>query len=97
MISEQDIKKLSELARIEVHESETEKLQHDLERILGYVEQLNRAETGAVESLGQVTGLSNVMANDDDRPAVEANIAKLLHAAPRHDQSFIKVPSVWKK
>lgn len=97
MISEQDIKKLSELARIEVHESEIKKLQHDLERILGYVEHLNRAETGAIESLGQVTGLSNVMVDDGERAAVEANRAELLHAAPRHDQSFIKVPSVWKK
>lgn len=97
MISKQDIEKLASLARIEVSESEAEKLQRDLERILGYVEQLNRAETGSVEGLTQVTGLSNVMASDNERAVAEANTSELLHAAPQHGQSFVKVPPIWKK
>lgn len=97
MISKQDIKKLSELARIEVRESEAEKLQHDLEHVLEYVEQLSRAETGMVESFTNITGMTNVAAGDDARVVVEAETAELLRAAPHHDQSFVKVPSVWKK
>ncbi len=97
MISRSDIHRLAELARIEVHESEVEKLQHDLEHVLEYVEQLSRAETGMAEALTNVTGLSNVAADDAARAAVKADTAGLLRASPRHDQSFVKVPSVWKK
>lgn len=97
MISKEDIKKLSELARIEVRESEAEKLQHDLERVLEYVDQLSRAETGMVEAFTNVTGMTNVAAGDDARVAVPAETSGLLSAAPCHDQSFVKVPSVWKK
>ena len=64
MISKEDIKKLSELARIEVRESEAEKLQHDLERVLEYVEQLSRAQTGTAETLIHANKLSNVAADD---------------------------------
>ena len=97
MISKEDIKKLSELARIEVRESEAEKLQHDLERVLEYVEQLSRAQTGTAETLIHANKLSNVAADDGARVVVEADAAELLSAAPRHDKSFVKVPSVWKK
>lgn len=97
MISKQDIKKLSELARIEVRESEIEKLQHDLDSVLTYVEQLNRAETGATETCICATELSNVAASDGARVAVDADTAELLSVAPHHEQSFVKVPSVWKK
>ena|SRR3990167_4848821 len=97
MITKQDIEKLATLARIEVHESEVEKLQHDLERMLKYVDQLNRAKTGTVEMFTNVTGLSNVAVDDDARVAVEADTAGLLHAAPAHDNSFVKVPPIWKK
>ena len=97
MISKQDIKKLSELARIEVTDTEAEHLQHDLERILEYVEQLNRAEIGMAEAFTNVTGLSNVTASDAARVAVNADAAGLLRATPCHDNSFVKVPPIWKK
>lgn len=97
MISKQDIKKLSELARIEIRESEMEKLQHDLERVLEYVDQLTRAETGAAKMVAGATELSNVFVPDGARVAVSADATELFSAAPRHEQSFVKVPSVWKK
>ena len=97
MISKQDIQKLAELARIEVTDSEVEHLQRDLEHILAYVAQLDRAETGAADVLINVTGQSNVVVDDAARAMVEADTAGLLHAAPRHDNSFVKVLPVWKK
>ena len=97
MISKQDIQKLSKLARIEVSESEIEKLQHDLDSVLGYVERLNRAETGTAETLIHANELFNIAADGGARVVVEADAAELLSAAPHHDKSFVKVPSVWKK
>jgi len=97
MISKQDIQKLAALARIEVTETEAERLQHDLERILEYVDQLNRAETGMAEALTNITGMTNVAAVDGARGAVNANRDELLGAAPHHDKSFVTVPPIWKK
>ena len=97
MITKQDIQKLAQLARIEVTDSETEHLQHDLERILAYVAQLDRAEIGVVDELTNVTGMTNIMTPDDMHVAVEADTGELLHAAPQHDNSFVKVLPVWKK
>lgn len=97
MITKQDIQKLATLARIDVTDAQTEKLQHDLERILEYVAQLDRAETGAAQELTNVTGMVNVMTPDDEHVPVESDVAGLLDAAPRHDNGFVRVPSVWKK
>lgn len=97
MISKQDIQKLSELARIEVSDAEAEKLQHDLERVLAYAEQLTRAETGNVEELRSGTGLLNVMRDDAARVSVESDASELLEAAPAREQSFVKVRSVWNR
>lgn len=97
MITKQDIQKLAVLARIEVTDSEVAKLQHDLERILAYVAQLERAETGAADELTNITGLSNVMAHDAAHAPVKADTAGLLHAAPSHNDSFVVVPPIWKK
>ena len=46
MISGEEIKNLASLARIEVSEQETEKLQRDLGAILDYVGELKNANAG---------------------------------------------------
>ena len=98
MISKDDIQKLADLARIEVSEKEIEGLQEDLERILAYVEQLNRAETSDVEPLAHVIGIENVMRRDAPGESVVASdAAELLEAAPVTEKGFLKVRSVWNK
>ena len=97
MISKQDIEKLAALARIDVSEAETERLQQDLERILSYVAQLDRAETGAIEPLAHVVGLENAMRGDETQPLIETKPAGLVEAAPTLHNNFISVPPVWKR
>jgi aspartyl/glutamyl-tRNA(Asn/Gln) amidotransferase C subunit len=99
MISKTDVKKLSELARIEVSEKEIGELQKDLERVLTYVEQLNRAETGSVE-LSRGGGLRQENNMRDDNPEkgrVISDANALIESAPASERGFVKVLPVWKR
>ena len=94
MITKHDIQKLAALARIEVAENDMESFQKDLERILSYVGQLDRAETGVIEPLKNVMGLEGVMRHDDPGLCIEADSAQLIEAAPVSDRGYVKVPAV---
>lgn len=97
MISKTEIEKLAELARIEVTDAEVEDLQKDLERILSYANELNRAEIGAIEPLSHVTGVHTVLRADGEGCAVESEPAALLEAAPRVANGYVTVPHIWKR
>ena len=97
MISKTEIEKLAELARIEVTDAEIEDLQKDLERILSYANELNRAEIGAVEPLSHVTGAHTVLRTDSEGCAVEGEPAALLEAAPDVANGYVVAPYIWKR
>ena len=95
MISKSDIKKLATLARIDITEAEEEKFQHDLERVLEYVEQLKEADTETLQPMLGGAYVKNVMQSDSAKPKVESDPAELLSAAPDHDGRYVRVRSVW--
>ena len=94
MITKNEIQKLAALSRVEVSDAEVENLQQDLERILLYVSQLDRAETSAVEPLRNIMGLANEMRSDETPIQIKADAAQLVQAAPVSDAGYIKVPPV---
>lgn len=96
MISKQDVRKLSELTRIEVTDAEAAYLQNDLERILSYVEKLNAADTQTTEEMGTILGLSTIMREDTAKNVVEGDRAALITAAPSHEKGFVKTKEIWK-
>ncbi len=92
-ISRDDVLKLASLSSLQLADDEIESLQNDLEAILGYVEQLDDLDTEGVAPAYQVTGLQNVLRDDE----VETNgISRedLLRLAPDSADSQIKVPKV---
>lgn len=97
MILKTEIEKLAELARIEVTNAEVEDLQKDLERVLSYANELNRAEIGAIEPLSHVTGAHTVLRLDGEDCAVESEPAALLEAAPSVANGYAAVPPLWKR
>ena len=96
MISKSEIKKLATLARIDITEAEEEKFQHDLERILEYVDELKKANTDDLQPLARGMGLENVMQSDAEKPRVLSDSKQLLEAAPDHEGQHVRVRSVWK-
>jgi aspartyl/glutamyl-tRNA(Asn/Gln) amidotransferase C subunit len=68
MISKEEIQKLAELSRIELHEGEVEALQKDISSILDYVGQVSTAEDTTEK---EVSLNRNIMR--DDIPYAEGN------------------------
>ncbi len=88
----QDVEHVASLARLRFSDEEKETLRVQLNRILEYMEQLNRLDTTSVEPLSRVVEISNVFREDRPAPGVSQNEA--LQNAPARTGEFFKVPKV---
>ena len=66
-LSREDVLKLARLARISLSEEEVDTYANELSAILGYVEQLSSVDVSGLQPTNQVTGLTNVMREDEVR------------------------------
>jgi aspartyl-tRNA(Asn)/glutamyl-tRNA(Gln) amidotransferase subunit C len=92
-LTRDQVLKLAHLSRIKLTDEETERFRQELSDILTYVEMLNNAETQGLEPTYQVTGLKNVM-RDDELVDYQAKPADLLKGAPASEKSQFKVKRV---
>lgn len=88
----EEVKKLAELARIEVGDAEAATLAKDMEQILGYVEQVrNIAEiSGGI----QEEGPANVMRADAEPHQSGVYTSALMSAVPETEDGFVKVKKI---
>ncbi|MGB9772967.1 MAG: Asp-tRNA(Asn)/Glu-tRNA(Gln) amidotransferase subunit GatC [Bacteroidota bacterium] len=87
-----DVEHVAALARLEFTEQEKEKLVHQLNRILEYIDKLNELDTSDVEPLSHVIELSNVFREDVVEPSYP--VEEILKNAPERTEKFFKVPKV---
>ena len=89
-LTRDDVLKLARLARLTITEEEIEKYRTELSEILRYVEQLSNADVSGLEPTSQVTGLKNVMRDDE---VVDYGVTPddLLHGVPQTQDRYIKV------
>lgn len=87
-----DVEYVAALARLDFSDAEKEKLVHELNDILKYVEQLNTLDTTNVEPLSHVIELHNVFRADASKPSLTQ--ADALQNAPAKNDKFFKVPKV---
>jgi aspartyl-tRNA(Asn)/glutamyl-tRNA(Gln) amidotransferase subunit C len=66
-LTREDVLKLARLARLELSEEEIAEYQTELSEILQYVEQLQDVDVSGLKPTNQVTGLTNVMREDEVR------------------------------
>lgn len=92
-ISTEDVHHLAQLSSLQLDDTEAEALRVDLERILGYIEQLSELDTEGVEPTYQVTDLQNVW-RDDVVDDYGLGRDELLSLAPDAEKNQIKVPKV---
>ena len=94
------VRHVADLANLELTAAELPRMAHDLNAILGYIEQLNELDTASVPPMAQVSealGLAPATAGealrpDDIKPSVDR--ATVMAAAPETDGRFFKVPKV---
>ncbi len=89
-LSRDDVLKLARLARLRLSDEEIEQFRTEISAILGYVEQLQKADLKGVEPTYQVTGLKNVT-RPDEEIAYGASPKQLLKNLPALEDGHIKV------
>jgi aspartyl-tRNA(Asn)/glutamyl-tRNA(Gln) amidotransferase subunit C len=88
-----DIEHIAHLARIGLNDQEKQALIKDLNKIVGYVEQLSEVDTENVEPLISVLGdLPTVLREDKVTESLSQEDA--LSNAPDKNSDYIKVPKV---
>lgn len=89
-LTRDDVLKLARLARLTITDEEIEQYRKELSEILGYVEQLQNADVTGLESTSQVTGLKNVM-REDEVIDYGTSPDDLLRGVPQKQDRLIKV------
>lgn len=91
-ITTQDVQAVAKLARLEFSAEQLPGFTTKLGAILGYIDQLAKADTADVEPMAHSTGLVNVLREDVVRPSL--TVEQALANAPDTDPPFFKVPKV---
>ena len=91
-LTKEDVKKISELCRIELSEAEIEKFQKELSVVLDYVSELNKVDTEGVEEISQVTGLVNVLR--EDKPETSEIRDAIIKNFPDSKDRLLKIKSI---
>jgi len=91
-LSLDEVRRIAQLARLELTEAEVSKFQAELSRILDYVEQLKEIDTADVEPTSQVTGITIQTRADEVTDEVSRDV--MLASAIDSAEGHLKVKSV---
>jgi aspartyl-tRNA(Asn)/glutamyl-tRNA(Gln) amidotransferase subunit C len=89
-LAREDVLKLARLARLDLSDQEVEEYSRELGEILNYVEQLQAVDITGLTPTNQVTGLTNVM-RDDEKHDYGYEALELLKNVPSVQDNQIKV------
>jgi aspartyl-tRNA(Asn)/glutamyl-tRNA(Gln) amidotransferase subunit C len=92
-LSRDDVLKLAALSKLRLSEAEIERLRAELSEILNYVEILDQVDSEGLEPTYQVTGLKNVM-REDELETYGYETADLLKNVPAVQDGQFKVKRV---
>jgi len=78
-ITEDDIRYIAELSKLELTNDEVEKFRNEIRAIIGYVEQLGDADLDSEDVTHQVSGLVNRMREDEvaDRNGADNSLQRV--------------------
>lgn len=102
-VSLADVRRVAELANLDLTADEEPRMRRDLNAILDYVAQLGELDTASVEPMAQVAEVLaiagepaieklSVLREDQVRPCLDRE--RVMASAPETDGVFFKVPKV---
>ena len=91
-ISSDEVKKVAQLARLELNESEIDQHAQQLEKILEYIKQLEKINTENVSCTTRAIEVVNVLRKDEKKNY--ENTEEILNLAPSRENTFFKVPKI---
>ena len=91
-ISSDEVKKVAQLARLELNENEIDQHAEQLEKILEYIKQLEEINTDNIPCTTRAIEVVNVLRKDEKKDY--KNSEELLDLAPSRENKFFKVPKI---
>ncbi len=91
-LTDEEIKRIALLARLGISEDEVEKFRGQLSDILENFEILQEVDTSEVQPTSQVTGLRNVVKDDEVIPSLTQG--EIMANAPQEEDGFFKIRAV---
>jgi aspartyl-tRNA(Asn)/glutamyl-tRNA(Gln) amidotransferase subunit C len=95
-LTHDQVKHVASLARLSLSEKEIQKFQKQLSTILEYFTLLNEVDTDKVEPTSQVTGLKDVV-RQDEKPQKSLSSKEALSNAPQKHQDYFKVKGIFEE
>ena len=91
-ITKEEVKKVAQLARLELNVNEINNHAEQLEKILVYIKQLERIDTNDVPCTTRAIEVNNVFRKDEKK---KYNCAEeLLELGPSREDDYFKVPKI---
>ena len=98
MISKEEVKKIANLARLDLTNNEIVKMQKDMSVILDYFDLLKKApkpKKGGSPSSGTSSAGNSALREDIEKSQKREVVEKLVAAAPDKKDDYIKVKTVF--
>jgi len=100
-LNKKDVKKIADLARLEISEKDLKYYTSELSNVLEYVDQLNKLNTDNIEPTSNIGGLLGVVREDEEYGTDakgRVGLAKvLMKTVPFTQKGFVKVKNVFKR
>tara|TARA_B100000963_G_C22521342_1_gene623186 strand:+ start:250 stop:543 length:294 start_codon:yes stop_codon:yes gene_type:complete len=93
-ITEDQVKKVAELARLKLDSNQVKHHAEQIEKILDYVNQLEKIDTKDVPCTTRAIEVVNVLRKDKNKKFDDRD--ELLNLAPSKENDFFKVPKIIK-
>ena len=91
-ITQEEVKKVAHLARLELNEQEINNHATQLEKILEYINQLEKINTNDVACTTRAIEVTNVFRKDEKKGSDCAE--DLLELGPSREDKYFKVPKI---
>lgn len=91
-LSKEEVKKVANLARLQITDKEEEEFAPQLNAILDYFEQLKELNTDNVQPTTRAIEVSNITRTDTQ--VTYEDRESLLNCAPQREDDFFRVPKI---
>ena len=91
-INKEEVKKVAQLARLELNENEINNHAEQLEKILDYIRQLEKIDTDNVPCTTRAIEVVNVFRKDEKKDS-DCN-EELLELGPLREDNYFRVPKI---
>ena len=91
-ITKEEVRKVAELARLELNEDEINNHSEQLEKILDYIRQLEKIDTDDIPCTTRAIEVINIFRKDEKK--VSDCSEELLELGPSREDKYFKVPKI---